>query len=596
MRKEGKFGKRNRFRKESFRRIFIRYFLWIGIGLSMLFCMAVCLGMELYARQYQLAQNKSLQKFQHSVSESVNASEDFFLQDDWIAELNANMIKEQNLTQITNFLYRMDNGKEVAATADQPYMAVSPYDESGTQYYMAADSYSGLIEEIEHNRKVYGQMNTEVIVEGIYVNENSFFLGNVVLNVRENGKICSRQEIGYTLDPRYLYTYSYLSAEEAHMEGPLYTNPQITTRNQNYLEQHYDVSNKISSGKLNEYDSVVDSHLFRDSYVITCSPINYSQNRETGFCMVSVYHYNLWQKCGLAITIAAIITFLLILLSTFFFSYRHYMQQKIQWEMISYRKNITNILAHDLRTPLTAISGYAENIINQSHPEKDTVYLQNIVDNVQYMNELIQHILLLSKEVDRRQPHTETVELADMTRELIKHYAEQAGEKNIHIYQDGSCSLSVNATWFHAVLKNLIGNAIGHGKEGSIISIFMDSTSYTITNSMPSGNGKEDKRRGMGMAIIKEILEYYGYQMQINEKDNRFMVSLLFTEQAEKNSSGKNMIIDEETKTIYADYKNLSKKELKIVERYVQKGYSLAGKDPEKVFIAPHNMGIHPKP
>lgn len=263
--------------------------------------------------------------------------------------------------------------------------------------------------------------------------------------------------------------------------------------------------------------------------------------------------------------------------------------------MISYRKNITNILAHDLRIPLTAISGYAENIMNQSHPEKDTVYLQNIVDNVQYMNELIQHILLLSKEVDRRQPHTEAVELADMTRELIKRYAEQAREKNIHIHQNGNCSLSVNATWFHAVLKNLIGNAIGHGKEGSIISISMDSISYTITNSMPSDNDKKDNRRGLGMAIIKEILEYYGYQMQIVEKDNRFIVSLLFTEQTEKNTSRKNMIIDEETKTIYADHKNLSKKELKIVDRYVQKGYSLAGKDPEKIFMAPHNMGIHPK-
>lgn len=240
------------------------------------------------------------------------------------------MIKEQNLTQITNFLYRMDNGKKVAATADQPYMAVSPDGESSTQYYMAEDSYSELIEEIEHNRKVYGQMNAEIMVEGIYVNENSFFLENVVLCVRENGEIRSRQEFDYTPDSRYLYTYSYLSAEEAYLEGPLYTDPQITTKNQNYLEQHYNVRNKISSGKLNEYDSVVDSHLFKDSYVITCSPMNYSQNSETGLCMVSVYHYNLWQKCGLAITMAAIITFLLVLLSTFFFSCRHYMQQKIQ--------------------------------------------------------------------------------------------------------------------------------------------------------------------------------------------------------------------------------------------------------------------------
>lgn len=57
----------------------------------------------------------------------------------------------------------------------------------------------------------------------------------------------------------------------------------------------------------------------------------------------------------------------------------------------------------------------------------------------------------------------------------------------------------------------------------------------------------------------------------------------------------KNLIVDEGTKTVYADYKNLNKKDLARVEEYKKKGYSLAEKLPDEVFLAPHNMGIHPK-
>lgn len=95
----------------------------------------------------------------------------------------------------------------------------------------------------------------------------------------------------------------------------------------------------------------------------------------------------------------------------------------------------------------------------------------------------------------------EQVELADMTEALIRHYAKQAEEKNISIQQNGSCSLAVNATWFHSVLKNLIDNAVQHGKEGSVVTISMDSVSYTIVNSIRQESGEEN-RKGMGMEII----------------------------------------------------------------------------------------------
>lgn len=555
MKKERKQGvglrKQKRLRKQSFRRIFIRYFLGISICMSVLFCIAAYLGMELYAKQYQMERNETLQRFYNSFSELAGNPEsafdsakwiiddlgDHMIREDvldpekWMTDLGVHMIQEQNLVKITSFLYRMDDGTEIAATTNRPYMIAQTYGEEGSSCYIAGMDYSELIRMIETNQEKcqYEEgLSSDVEVQGIRVKEGKFYFGNVLLTLSKNGKIVSTRKYDGTPVWGFTEHYPYLSAIDMHLEGPYYADARILEKNRNYLEQHYDVSKKILSGELEDYESIVDAHLFKDSYVITCSPMNHMQYMGTELCMVNVYHYNLWQRCGLVVKGAAVITFLLILLSAFFFSYRHYMLQKLQWEMLFYRKNITNIMAHDLRTPLTAISGYAENIVNDSNPEKNENYLQNIVDNVQYMNELIQHVLLLSEELDSRQPHIEQVELADITEELIRYYAGPAEEKNISIHQSGECQLSVNATCFHSVLKNLIGNAIEHGKEGDVVSISMDQGSYTIVNAIQPENKSENRMKGMGMSIVKEVLGYYGYQMQVSQKDNSFIVRLLF--------------------------------------------------------------------
>lgn len=586
---------KKRLRTQTFRRIFLRYFLWTGVIAAILFCIAAYFGMKNYENRYQMERSSVIQKFYKEQMEEIERS-DSFSREAEVAEVTAKMIRIDSRKKISNFLYRMDDGSEIASITDHPYMGVTVPGEESSVPYIAEESYSDLIKMIEENKEKCRheeQMFSDVKVHDIYTAGNQYRFGAVTLSLVDgDGETISTAS--YDDRPGWGESdqYQHISANTVRLEGPYYADAEVTKANRDYVEQHYDVTNNILSGKWSSYDIIVDSHVFRDSYVITCTP-DYYPGLDTDVCMVSVYHYNLWQQCGMAVTGAALGVFLILLLLTLFLSYRQYMLQKTQWEMLSYRKSLVHILAHDLRTPLTAISGYAENIIYASNPEKNEAYLQNIVDNIQHMNELIRHVLELSEELGSQKPHTKQVELADMTEELSLRYAEQAGKKDIRIQQSGKCSLDVNETWFYTVLQNLIGNAVEHGKEGSMVTIHMDKNSYTISNSMQSGNNSKNNRKGMGMGIIREILEYYGILMRISEKNNTFTVSLLFGDRKKEERRRKNMIVDEDAKVIYADYQHLRKKERKIVDNYMKNGYSLVREGPEKVFIAPHNMGIH---
>ena len=49
------------------------------------------------------------------------------------------------------------------------------------------------------------------------------------------------------------------------------------------------------------------------------------------------------------------------------------------YEMNEYRRNLTASLAHDLKSPLMAISGYAENLRDNIHTEKRAAYADSII-------------------------------------------------------------------------------------------------------------------------------------------------------------------------------------------------------------------------
>ena len=107
-----------------------------------------------------------------------------------------------------------------------------------------------------------------------------------------------------------------------------------------------------------------------------------------------------------------------------------YLTRKTRYDRQEYRRNMTNAMAHDLKTPLMAMSGYAENLPANVHTDKRQQYAEAISENVRRMNGMIEQMLEIDRlETGKRRKgeKLESVDMAELFRKVI------AENDNLHL-------------------------------------------------------------------------------------------------------------------------------------------------------------------
>ena len=195
------------------------------------------------------------------------------------------------------------------------------------------------------------------------------------------------------------------------------------------------------------------------------------------------------------------------------------------------RQDFTANVTHELKTPLTSISGYAELIENGMAEEKETRrFAGEIHRNAIRLIRLINDILQLS-ELDTRETKLETERLnlyglACTCLEMMKIHAEPHG---ISLYMEGGPAwIEGNRGMIEEVLYNLCSNAIRYNKENGRVDIHVEETPRgALLRVADTGIGipkkhqehiferfyRVDKSRskerggtGLGLAIVKHIV------------------------------------------------------------------------------------------
>ncbi len=194
------------------------------------------------------------------------------------------------------------------------------------------------------------------------------------------------------------------------------------------------------------------------------------------------------------------------------------------------RQDFTANVTHELKTPLTSISGYAELIENGMAEEKETRrFAGEIHRNAIRLIGLINDILQLS-ELDTRETKLETERLnlyglARTCLEMMKINAEPHGI-SLHI-TGGSAWIEGNRGMIEEVLYNLCSNAIRYNKENGRVDVHVEETTEgALLRVSDTGIGipkkhqehiferfyRVDKSRskerggtGLGLAIVKHI-------------------------------------------------------------------------------------------
>ena len=218
------------------------------------------------------------------------------------------------------------------------------------------------------------------------------------------------------------------------------------------------------------------------------------------------------------------------------------------------RKNVLSNVSHDLRTPITAIRGYAELILSSGDrlgPEQKEAYLTNIVRRSEQMERIVSDIMELTRmEASDAEFVFSDVSLCEMLDEVTMMYSmDLEGSKkhiSLDIPEDDALMVKGDPRKLSRVFENLVSNSINYtGEEANIsikawrtgadlpidkqkihvtvsdngIGIPEDSLSRIFDRFYRAKNsGVNIKGTGLGLAIVKLICDKHEARITVQSK------------------------------------------------------------------------------
>ncbi len=199
--------------------------------------------------------------------------------------------------------------------------------------------------------------------------------------------------------------------------------------------------------------------------------------------------------------------------------------------------------SHELKTPLTAISGYSELMTMEGVSQKQLdVCIREINSNAGRMKTLIDDMLKLSKlDADMDNEEQSTTDMAKLCEEVVKDLKGVADSKGVRLELSGRANLLCRPKMIATLATNLVNNAIKYNKEGGYVKISLSENKDAVTLKVKDngvGIAKEHQSRlferfykvdasrtyinesstGLGLAIVKRIAVIHGAKISLKSE------------------------------------------------------------------------------
>lgn len=214
----------------------------------------------------------------------------------------------------------------------------------------------------------------------------------------------------------------------------------------------------------------------------------------------------------------------------------------------AYRKEFLQNLAHEFKTPIFAIQGYVDTLLNGAldNPDVNKRFLENAARNVDRMVNLVEDLDEIAKLESGQQPlYKENFVIQDIIRETYETLSIKTSARNIRCSIKKGCEYPITVfadkEKIRQVIINLLENATKYGKqEGSIVaSIYTTDGRHVLIEFSDDGIGiseehlpriferfyRTDRGRsrdvggtGLGLAICKHIIEAHGQAIHVRSK------------------------------------------------------------------------------
>jgi len=208
------------------------------------------------------------------------------------------------------------------------------------------------------------------------------------------------------------------------------------------------------------------------------------------------------------------------------------------------RANLLRSISHDLRTPLTSISGNASNLMSNYEKldanTKEQIFADIFADS-QWLISLVENLLSITRIGDGNMNFDMSVQLVDeVIEEALRHISQKGSEYDIITeYQDELLLARMDAKLIMQVIINIVDNAIKYTPIGSTIKITAQKENQAVIISI-SDNGQgipdslkphvfemfftgnrqvADSRRslGLGLALCKSIMHAHGGEITLTD-------------------------------------------------------------------------------
>ena len=200
------------------------------------------------------------------------------------------------------------------------------------------------------------------------------------------------------------------------------------------------------------------------------------------------------------------------------------------------RRDFTNAIAHELKTPLGIIRGFAENLQENTNEEKREYYLNQIVGQTERMDEMVKEMIYISKlDSDKFVLDKKEVSFKKLIDEALESLSIYIEEKHLQVSYKGLSDRVIEGDpqYLKKAIWNLISNAVEYNRQNGQVEIIFEESTVKIRNTgnqipeedLPhvfdmfyTGNKSRtsgESHLGLGLYLSKKILNMHGLQVII---------------------------------------------------------------------------------
>lgn len=179
------------------------------------------------------------------------------------------------------------------------------------------------------------------------------------------------------------------------------------------------------------------------------------------------------------------------------------------------------------------------------HRKKQDYYTDAILQNAQYMDNIISDVLALSVLEETPSIAAQSTDIMQLVQEAFAQYAPELAERHISLAIGGNCTVLADRRMMAQAAANLVSNAVRctpcrgaitvSGSEG-LLTISNDCTEITdaadLAEPFVKGDAARSGRRGsgLGLSIVRQILRLHHAALVLDVRDGKFIAEMRFSD------------------------------------------------------------------